>query len=154
MELRKMIVVPLIALATSFGAAAAVVATPAMADEGIAPISTDDYTFAFWFDYHGDQKRTEIIEKEDASATYVYAESNSTTGTYLYVDSYSNSAGYINQTVGGYAYLGTRIGKFSIHQNVYENGYRWASLRGMGNSSGYVGGDWSADSWGTYTSLN
>lgn len=154
MELRKMIVVPLIALATSFGAAATVVATPAMADEGIAPISTDDYTYAFSFGFHGDQRRTEIIEKEDTSATYVLATSNTTTGTYLYVDSFSNNAGYINQTVGGYAYLGTQEGKFSIHQNVYENGYRWASLRGMGNSSGYVGGDWSADSWGTYTSLN
>lgn len=154
MELRKKLVVPLAALMASLGLAAAVAATPALADENIEAQSTIDYTFAFSFDSYGDEKRTAAIDKDDSSATYVYVKSNTTSGAFLYVDSYSYSTGYLNQTVGGYAYLGTRTGKYSIHQYVYENGFRLASLRGMADSYGYVGGDWSADSWGTYTDLN
>lgn len=154
MDLKAKLATPLLALVLAAGVMPGVSVSTALADEGISTASTTDNDVRFYFEFYGDEYRTMTASKEDTSASYVYAWDNATEGVFLYVDSYSTSYGFVNQTVGGYAYLGTREGKFAIHQNVYENGFRLASLRGMSNSAGHLYGDWSADSWGSYESLN
>ncbi len=154
MDLKAKLVTPLLALILAAGVAPGVSVSTVLADDGISTVSTTDNDVRFYFDFYGDWYRTVTASKDDSSASYVYAWDNATEGVFLYVDGYSPYYGYVNQTVGGYAYLGTREGKFAIHQYVYENGFRLASLRGMSDSAGHLYGDWSADSWGSYESLN
>lgn len=154
MELRSKLAAALLVPVLAVGLIPAFGVSAAYAEDDISVTSTQDYDVRFYFDFYGDYYRTMTASKDDDSASYVFAWENATDGVFLYVDSYSSYYGFVNQTVGGYAYLGTRQGKFAIHQNVYENGFRLASLRGVSNSAGHLYGDWSADSWGTYTDLN
>lgn len=154
MTLKEKILAPIMATLAAVAMASAVAVPAAVADDDIMVMSTTDNDLVFTFDLWGDWDRTMTASKDDASATYVHARENTTAGIYLYVDSYSVYTGFINQTVGTYAYLGTAVGKYAIHQNVYENGFRLASLRAISNSSGHLFGEWSADSWGTYPDLN
>lgn len=99
--------------------------------------------------------------KQDASSTYVRIDVISR-ACRMYVDGASSQNGsWYNQTCyastgksGGYANA-TRVGRWRIRQNVYENGFRWARLTGWANQGvSYVSGVWSPDSYGTYMAIN
>ena len=124
----------------------------AHADE-ISPRTTVDQTYFFEFTYFGDTARTAPVAKEDDSASYINVDNMTIYDVHLYVDGYQNGYYYTSLTRGGYAYL-VDPGQWWIHNFVYENNYRWASLRGLSSEAGVLGGQWSPDSWGTYNSLN
>ena len=72
----------------------------------------------------------------------------------VYVDA-KTWFGWSNETVYGYA-TAKKTGEWRIRQNVYENHGRtdarlsaWAN-----NGGGTLAGEWSPDSWGTYTAIN
>lgn len=92
--------------------------------------------------------------KENNSATYIRVDIKTMQSCRTYVDA-QTLFGWKNETVWEHATV-KALGKFAIHQNVYENHGRcnarlsaWAN-----NGSGTLQGVWSPDSWGSYPSIN
>lgn len=132
-------------------------ATPAMADDGattgVMPATTEDQYFSFWFEGFGSTQGTPGAPKEDTTPSYVNVDNMTIYDVFFYIDGEAGTNNWINQTVGGYAYM-VDPGKYAIHNTVYENGMRSARMTAMANESGVLGGQWSPDSWGSYPSLN
>ena len=145
------LMVPVIGLFAAAGIAATTPVAPALADN-IVPATTGDQEFDFGFRNFGHERRTAVASKDDASASYINVDNMTIYDVHLFVDGYDGSFN-TNLTRGGYAYL-IDPGQWWIHQYVYENGYRWAALRGLSSEAGVLGGQWSPDSWGVYNSLN
>ena len=97
--------------------------------------------------------------KLDATPVYCYIESAPLAGA-VYARVYGTPDGiatgvnltYAGGIVGGQARLNIGI-KYSIPTLVYERGYAFARLELLAESSGggYVSGEWSPDSYFTYT---
>ncbi len=172
---KRVIVTALFAAAVGLGPA-----VPALADvaDGYTPPSvqeenvptnpgaiepmanTSDEPYAFRMGANGTYA-TPGRAKQDASSTYVKVTTISQ-ACRLYVDGGTSSNGpWYNQTCyastgksGGYANA-TRVGQWRIRQNVYENGFRWARLSAWANNgTTYIAGEWSPDSYGSYTAIN
>lgn len=122
--------------------------------------NTADTAYAFNMGANGTYA-TSGRAKQDASSTYVRITTISR-ACRLYVDGGTTQNGpWYNQTCyastgksGGYANA-SRVGQWRIRQNVYENGFRWARLSAWANNGPtYIAGEWSPDSYGTYTAIN
>ncbi len=130
-------------------------------DASIAPYAnTSDSKYEFNIPA-GATRGTGGRAKQDASSTYVRIGVISRPCR-MYVDGGTSINGpWYNQTCyastgksGGYAEA-NRVGQWRIRQNVYENGFRWARLTAWANQgASYVSGEWSPDSYGTYTAIN
>lgn len=151
-RLIQTIATPLVGIALATVVATSLAIPMAQASETM-PLTTDDQTYFFEFTYSGDEHRTAEVSKLDDTPSYINVDNMTIYDVYLYVDGYHSGYYYLNTTRGGYAYL-VDPGQWWIHNFVYENGYRKASLRGTAYESGVLGGQWSPDSWGTYRSLN
>ena len=144
----------LLALTLVLGALFALAPMPALAeDSDVAPASSVDQYYYFDFQYYGDEKATAPVNKDNDTASYFYTYNMTIYDCHLYIDGHDGYGNYYNMTVGGYAYL-VDPGQWWIHNYVYENGYPQARLRGLSSQSGVLEGFWSADSTGTYGSLN
>lgn len=136
------------------GMAVAFSATPAFADDAVAPASSDDSTYYFEFSNFGDQAWTAQRSKDDDTASYINVNNMTIYDVFLYIDGIDYGGNVNTQlTRGSHAYL-IDPGQWNIHNFVYENGYPNARLRGMANESGVLGGVWSPDSYYVYNSLN
>lgn len=97
-------------------------------------------------------------KKEDSSAVYLYTTDSSEdlhrTRVYGYnsgTNTYTNRT-WVNRTL--VSYVNSRVGvKYSIHNNIYESGYRMASIgfQGYYPINYMIAGRWSPDSANTYT---
>lgn len=100
---------------------------------------------------HGTKGR----EKQDATPCYVEITTFTVDTCRMYIDGSNGKNGpWTNVTVGGYA-VARAEGKWAIHNNVYEYGYKYARLTAWANNGGgVVAGVWSPDSMRTYASMN
>lgn len=148
MEFAKRIVLPVVGLLATLGVASAIAATPALADEGVQPYTSQDQNYSFSFEYFGDTHYSASAPKDNDTSAYVWAWTNTVSGgTHLYIDGYDPYSGWSNQTVNGYAYLAQGdTDRYRVKNLVFENGMRTARLRGMASGSGYLEGQWSPDS--------
>ena len=125
--------------------------------------NTTDTGFAFYIAGVGytEMPDASARKKEDSSAVYLYY----TEGTNDYVrtrtlGASSSSGPWHNMTYipsqGLVSYVNCYRGqRYSIHNYIYESGYRWAKLAFNSTNiinSEYISGVWSPDCAGVYTS--
>ena len=121
--------------------------------------NTTDYPFyRITINSTTDFVKLDTREKQDSSAVYLYTTESSEELHRTRVYGYSSITNtYTNRTwVNGVpvSYVNSRVGvKYSIHNNIYESGYRMAAIGFQGYSSlNYmIEGCWSPDSANTYT---
>lgn len=123
--------------------------TPALAEENgieITPRDAVDHPVNFTLNFWASSDWTNPETKDHDWSTYVYAQEMGIHQCRLEVWGSKDWNGYFtNRTDQGHATLKSR-GEFLIDQWVYENGERWAKLKGLYNGyDGYVKGLWSAD---------
>ena len=134
----------------------------------IATASASNYTdreiVSFHIPYYRYSTPLDPRDKEDSSPVYLYITDLSYSNYNILVQalgctSKTGSYSFENLTVSNGAmaqYVACREGvQYSIHSDIYEEGYAYASLRfqDRGESSGNtITGLWSPDSIGTYTS--
>ncbi|MBY4797889.1 hypothetical protein K6V98_05935 [Collinsella sp. AGMB00827] len=116
--------------------------------------NTSDTSFSFPLRHAGSTWATSGRPKEDASSVYVRIRKIEMRSCRLYVDGWTGRT-WKNETVYGYA-RARQVGKWRIRSNVYEMyGNTNARLTAWANDgTGVISGEWSPDSWGTYTAIN
>lgn len=146
----------LAALSLMFGLAFAM---PAYAEEGVAPMSTEDWAYTFTLEGYGDTDGTAWREKNDYTASYINPTTFYGKSVRVYVDgsNYPSGANRDKWCMIGEAYL-SGTGKFVIHNNVKERGNRYAQITTWAYQDAYTktSGWWSPDvtDASKYTSLN
>lgn len=118
--------------------------------------STVDSDYNFHFDFKGATQGTYWRSKDTSSSSYLRVDGSSGYAPRLYIDGATNSDGNgcTNTTRGGFV-RAPGVGKYEIHNNVYEDGFRWARLTGYADRGpGKLWGAWSPDCAGNYTDLN
>ncbi len=114
----------------------------------LALASTADTQYDFYFENLASQQGTEVRNKETSSKVFlaVQYKDRSLTTVNFYIDGARTSNGYLQNRTRNYVAPAYHTGYFTISNNVYESGDRWARLTAMsGGGYGRVAGYWSPD---------
>lgn len=116
----------------------------------VSAANTKDTEWSFNFSGVGQTFVTELREKTNSSGVYVYYQSGNSPSIGCDVLNSENETMCIKQGNLAFGQQGR------IAQYVYENGFRWCSLKVISQivSYGGAGGVWSPDSAGSYPYIN